>query len=143
VTAEQAHPDMPDITRLIGLIGGPPQAVHITANEFETIREMVEGMPGGFGGNEAALLVRELDVRFGAAESLYDQAPRPGELRAPITPDERDILRWVYDLYRFPEYRNRYGTESPYGRLMIALDRRLGAAQARLIGAGETRGTVA
>lgn len=136
-------PSQTEITRMIGLVGGPPQSIYIHASAVDQLHAVIEATGHAVPRAVAELVhvLRELDVRIGAMASLAPAGTKVNRttLAVPMTPDEYGLLRDVYD--RLPASSNHttarmHGHSTWLGKIMRELDERYGAAQMALVQGG-------
>lgn len=120
---------------------GPRVAISVNSVDLEILRDMIDNTRFGVLQIAASRRVlRDLYIREGAIAELTDDdqglTDEVGARRIagiPLQPDEFEILRESHDSYRAG--RN-VGAGRHIDDLFIALDRRYGAAQIKLAGAG-------
>jgi hypothetical protein len=114
-----------------GVLTGPRVAIAISADEVETVRDMIARMyRRTYARERAAAVLRDLDVRVGALGALEPDRPEV----VPVQPEDLDLLRKAHEALR-DEYTGACTSE--INAFFVALDRRLGAAQIRIAAAGE------
>jgi hypothetical protein len=121
----------PPVDWFPGLKTGPRVATHITAAEVDLITAMLDDCWTGraYLVGQARAVVRDLHIRIGAIEELYDDPTKP--LQVPLLPEEAATLHNAYGAYR--EDAGRHGANPNIIALFTGLDRRLGAYQIRRV----------